>query len=164
MRRSYLLLLLASMTLVACSTEMSLRARAEAEQEVRTRFDSWVRALNNMDLDSLAPMHHAVPELTVIWPDGRVAHGWQEEEALHQEEMQGVDRINFGVQNVEIQILSPRVALVIFRHSTDIIMQDGERGTPKAGHVSMIWIRDRQDDQWKIQMEHHSVRAVTAEG
>jgi ketosteroid isomerase-like protein len=141
---------------------MSLRARAEAEQEVRARFDAWVLAMNNMDMDSLSVMHHAVPELTVVWPDGRVAHGWEEEEVLRQESLQGVDRINFGVQNVEVQVLTPRIALVVFRHSTDVIMEDGERGTPNAGHVSMVWVRDRSDDQWKVLMEHHSVRQIPA--
>ncbi|UCG88433.1 MAG: nuclear transport factor 2 family protein [Gemmatimonadota bacterium] len=164
MRQSHLLVLLASTTLVACSPEMSLRARAEAEQEVRARFDTWVRAMNNMDMDSLLLMHHAVPELTVIRADGRVAHGWEEEEALHQEAMEGVDRINFGVQNVEVQVLTRRIALVTFRHSTDVILEDGERGEPYAGHVSMVWLRDREDDQWKIHMEHHSVRRTPTGG
>jgi uncharacterized protein (TIGR02246 family) len=164
MRRSYPLLLLACITLIACSTEMSLRARAEAEQEVRARFDTWVRAMNNMDMDSLLAMHQAVPELLVIWPDGRVAHGWEEERALHQESLEGVDRINYGVQNIEIQILSHDVALVTFRYSTDIMLDDGERGTPNAGYVSMVWVRDRADDQWKIRMEHHSVRRAAPQG
>ena len=163
MRRSYLLVLLASVTLVACWTEMSLRARSEAEQEVGARFDAWVRATNNMEMDSLAAMHDAVPELKVIWTDGQVAHGWEEEEALHREALTGVDRINFGVQNVEIEILAPRVALVVFRHSTDVILENGERGAPYAGHVSMVWVRDRADDQWKIHMEHHSVRRTPGE-
>lgn len=158
MRRSYPLLLLACMILIACSSEMSLRARMVAEQQVRARFDTWVRAMNNMDVDSLLAMHQNVPELTVIWPDGRVAHGWEEERALRQEALEGVDRINFGVKNVEIQILSRSIALVTFRSSTDVMLDDGERGIPSAGYVSMVWVRDRADNRWKIRMEHHSVR------
>jgi uncharacterized protein (TIGR02246 family) len=158
MRRSHLLLVLAGATLLACYAEMSLRARTEAEREVQARFDTWVRAMNNMDLDSLLVLHNPVPELTVIWPDGRVARGWEEESAQHEQSMQGVDRVNFGVQNVEIQVLSPAVALVTFRHSTDVILADGERGSPTAGSVTLVWTKDRADDLWKIHLEHHSVR------
>ncbi len=162
MRRYPLLLLPASIALLGCTAELSLRARAEAEQAIQTRFDSWVRATNNMDLDSLLELHNPVPELTVIWADGRVAHGWEEERQLHEESMRGVDRVNFGVQNVEIQILSRAIAVVTFRHSTDVILADGERGTPTAGFVTMVWVKDRADDEWKIQLEHHSVRPPQA--
>jgi hypothetical protein len=88
---------------------------------------------------------------------GRVAHGSEEHEALHQRSFEGVDRINFGVQNVEIQILTRRIALVTFRHATDIILTNGERAAPNAGYVSMVWLKDRADNQWKVHMEHHSV-------
>jgi len=158
MRRSHLPLMLAGVALVACTSQLSLRGRAEAEQEVQARVDMWVRATNNMDLDSLLVLHSQTPELTVIWPDGRVAHGWEEEKELHEQAMQGVDRINFGVQNMEIQILSRDIALVTCRHSTDVILADGERGTPTAGFVTMVWTRDRVDGEWKILLEHHSVR------
>ena len=160
MRRSQLLLAFTCVALVACSTEMSLRARTEAQQELQARVDTWVRAMNNMDLDSLLTMHHAVPELKVVWPDGRVTHGWDEEQALHREAVEGVDRINFGVQNIEIEVLKRDVALVTFRHSTDIILEDGERGMPTAGAVSMVWVKD--GGQWMIHMEHHSVRPPSA--
>jgi len=158
MRRSHLMLVLASVAVVGCSTELSLRARAEAEQAVQAKMDTWVRAMNNMDLDSLLALHNPVPELTVIWADGRVAHGWDQEQELHEQAFQGVDRVNFGVQNIEIQILSRDIGLVVCRHSTDVILDDGERGTPTAGFVSMVWTKDPADDQWKILMEHHSVR------
>ena len=160
MRRSHLLLACICVTLVACSVDMSMRARTEAEQELQTRVDDWVRAMNNMDLAFLATMHHRVPELKVIWPDGRVAHGWDEEQALHQEAAEGVDRINFGVQNVEIEVLTRDIALVTFRHSTDIIREDGERAMPTAGSVTIVWVKD--DGEWKIHLEHHSVRPPTA--
>lgn len=158
MRRSHLLLMLAGVALIACSSELSLRARAEAEQAVQARVDTWVRAMNNMDLDSLLVLHSQTPELTVIWADGRVAHGWEEEKQLHEQALQGVDRVNFGVQNIEIQVLSREIALVTFRHSTDVILADGERGTPTAGFVTMVWTKDRADGEWKILLEHHSVR------
>lgn len=158
MRRSHLMLVLASVAVVGCSTELSLRTRAEAEQAVQARVDTWVRAMNNMDLDSLLVLHSQTPELTVIWADGTVAHGWEEEEQLHEQALQGVDRVNFGVQNIEIQVLSRDIALVTFRHSTDVILADGERGTPTAGFVTMVWTEDPADGEWKILMEHHSVR------
>ena len=160
MRRSHLLLVFICVALVACSVDMSVRARTAAVQELNTRIDAWVRATNNMDLDFLATMHHRVPELKIIWPDGRVAHGWDEEQALHQEATEGVDRINYGVQNVEIEVLTRDVALVTFRHSTDIILEDGERGMPTAGSVTMVWVKD--GGEWKIHLEHHSVRPPSA--
>jgi ketosteroid isomerase-like protein len=160
MRRLPLLLVFTCITLVACSVDMSVRARTEAEQELQTRVDDWVRAMNNMDLAFLATMHHRVPELKVIWPDGRVAHGWDEEQALYQQATEGVDRINFGVQNVEIEVLTRDIALVTFRHSTDIIREDGERGMPTAGSVTIVWVKDA--GEWKIHLEHHSVRPPSA--
>ena len=162
MRRSHLLLSLTCITLIGCTPEMSLRARAEAEQQIQAHMDTWVRGMNNRDWDTLLLMHHAVPELKVIWQDGRIARGWEEEQALHQESLEGVDRINFGVQNVEIEVLTREIALVTFRHSTDVIMDDGERGTPTAGSVTMVWVKDDAGD-WKIHLEHHSVRPPAAE-
>ena len=160
MRRSYLFLVFICVALVACSVDMSVRARTAATQELNTRIDDWIRATNNMDLDSLAAMHHDVPELKVIWPDGSVAHGWEEEQAMHREAIEGVDRINFGVQNREIEILKRDVALVTLRHSTDIILEDGERGMPTEGSITMVWVK--VDDEWKVHLEHHSVRPPAA--
>ena len=157
MRRSFLLVAFASIALTACTRELSLRGLSEAQQEVQGRFDAWVLAMNNMDLTIMVQMSNAVPELTVISADGQVAHGSEEAEALHQRSFEGVDRINFGVQNVEIQILTRRIALVTFRHSTDIILTNGERAAPNAGYVSMVWLKDRADNQWKVHMEHHSI-------
>ncbi len=159
MRRLHLLPIFISVTLAACSVDMSVRARTAAVQELNTRIDAWVRATNNMDLDSLAAMHHNVPELKVIWPDGSVAHGWDEEQAMHQESTEGVDRINFGIQNREIEVLKRDVALVTLRHSTDIILEGGERASPNAGSVTMVWVKDH--GEWKIHLEHHSVRPQT---
>jgi len=160
MRRSHMLLTFICVTLVACSVDMSVRARTAATQELNTRIDDWIRATNNMDLDSLAVMHHDVPELKVVWPDGSVTHGWDEEQAMYRESIQGVARINFGVQNREIEVLRRDVALVTLRHSTDVILEDGERGSPTAGSVTMVWVKD--DGDWKIHVEHHSVRPPSA--
>ena len=160
MRRLQLLLVFICVALVACSVDMSVRARTAAVQELNTRIDDWIRATNNMDLDSLAVMHHDVPELKVIWPDGTVTHGWDEEQAKYREATEGVDRINFGVQNREIEVLKRDVALVTLRHSTDIILEDDERASPNAGSVTLVWVK--HDGEWKIHLEHHSVRPPSA--
>ena len=104
MRRSVLLVAFVSIALTACTREMSLRARTGADQEVRDRFDAWVRAMNNKDLRILVQMHSPSPEMTVISGDHQVAHGSAEQEELHRRSFEGVDRINFGVQNLEVQL------------------------------------------------------------
>jgi hypothetical protein len=84
MRRSRLpLVLVLVMVMAACWAEMSLRQRTEAEQAVTSRLNTWVRAINNGELDTLLLLHHRVSEVTVILGDGTEAHGWDEEEAIH---------------------------------------------------------------------------------
>ncbi len=161
MRCSRLPLVLACVLVMGCSTEMSLRQVTEAEQAVNSRLDTWVRALNNGELDTLLLMHHRVAELTVIWGTGLEAHGWEEEEAAYREFFAGIDRMNLAMQRPETQILSPQFAITTLRHSTDIIRQGGERDAPMAGHVTLVWVKDRTDGEWKIHLSHMSYRPPT---
>lgn len=159
MRRIRLpLVLVFVVVLASCSTEMSLRERTEAEQEVASRLDTWVRAINNTEMDTLLLMHHRVPQLTVIMGDGREAHGWDEEEALWREFYEGVDRVNLVMQREEIEIVNTRLAVTTLRHSIDIMLENGERLPPTAGHATIIWVKDKLDDEWKVHLSHISYR------
>jgi len=161
MRCSRLPLVLGCVVVMGCSTEMSLRQVTEAEQAVNSRLDTWVRALNNGELDTLLLMHHRVSELTVIWGTGQEAHGWEEEETFYREFFASIDRMNLAMQRPETQILTPRFAITTLRHSTDVIRADGERDAPMAGHVTLVWVKDPTDDQWKIHLSHMSFRPPT---
>jgi ketosteroid isomerase-like protein len=144
------------MVMAACWAEMSLRQRTEAEQAVTSRLNTWVRAINNGELDTLLLLHHRVSEVTVILGDGTEAHGWDEEEAMYREFFGGVDRVNLAMQRPETEILSPDVAITTLRHSTDIL-REGEERTPTAGHVTIVWVKDRMGE-WKIHLSHMSYR------
>jgi len=159
MRRSRLPLVLVFVVLLAsCSTEMSLRERSEAEQAVNARLNSWVRAINNAEMDTLLLMHHRVSELTVIMGDGTEANGWEEEEALYRSFFEGVERVNLVMQRADVEILSPELAITTFRHSMDTMPEDEERLPPVAGHGTILWVKDRMDNQWKIHLSHMSYR------
>jgi ketosteroid isomerase-like protein len=159
MRRSRLpLVIVFVVVLTACSAEMSLRQRSEAEQAVNARLNSWVRAINNAEMDTLYLMHHRVSELTVIMGDGREAHGWDEEEDLYRSFFDGVERVNLVMQREEVEILNTELAITTFRHSMDIMLPDEERRPPVAGHGTIIWVKDSRDDQWKIHLSHMSYR------
>jgi len=159
--------------MAACSTEMSLRQLTEAEQAINNRLNTWVRALNNSELDTLLLMHHQVPELMVILGDGTEAMGWSvavEGEVpattgrgpavqdMYRQLFSNIDRMNVAMQGPRTEILSLDFAITTLRHSTDVIYADGERAPPVAGHVTIFWVRDRMDDEWKIHLTHWSYK------
>lgn len=159
MRRSRLPLVLALVVVMAaCSTEMSLRQLTEAEQAINNRLNTWVRALNNSELDTLLLMHHRVPEVTVILADGSEAVGWEAEENLWRDFFAGFERINVNMLGPEIEILSPEFAITTFRHTTDIMRDETTRDPPAAGHVTIVWVMDRMDNEWKIHLTHMSYK------
>jgi len=152
MKRSNLVLVLACVTLVACTQEMTQREALSARQAVEGRANAWVTAWNNADRDSLAVFYHQVPELKVIWPDGQRTDGWEATETAIAEFYGGINYMNFGVTQLEVQVLSPNAALTTFRHSTDIVQRNGQRLPVRNGHAAVLWMMDQQDNSWKISM------------
>jgi len=150
MKRSNLVLVLACVMLVACTREMSQREMLAARQAVEGRANAWVTTWNNAARDSLASFYHQTPGLLVIWPDGARTEGWDAMEAAIAEFYGGINYMNFGVTQLQIQILSPSAAVATFRHSTDIVQRDGRRAPVRSGYGMMLWTLDQQDNLWKI--------------
>ncbi|MGD8726993.1 MAG: nuclear transport factor 2 family protein [Gemmatimonadales bacterium] len=150
MKRSKLVLVLACVTLVACAQEMTQREMLVVRQAVESRANAWVRTWNNADRDSLALFYHQAPELRVMWPDGGRTDGWEATEARLAEFYGGINYMNFGVTQLEVQVLSPESAITTFRHSTDIVQRNGQRQPLRNGQGMVLWILDPQDNHWKI--------------
>jgi len=150
MKRSNLVLVLACVTLIACTQEMTQREALLARQAVEGRANGWVQAWNNADRDSLAVFYHQVPDLKVVWPNGNRTDGWEATEAAIAEFYGGINFMNFGVTQLEVQLLSPTAAVTTFRHSTDIVQRNGQRLPVQNGQGMMLWMLDQDDNLWKI--------------
>ena len=154
----YATLLLTSL-LVACSDgELSVRQQFLAQASVSVQFDSWVRSINNRNHDSLALAYEQVPELKVLNIDGTVSRGWDEVSERWIEFFEGVDVVNFVTDVHEIEVLTKDLVLMTFRHSLDTERRDGEPGLSISGRGSIVWLRDVDDDLWKIRLLHLSAR------
>ena len=163
MRSSRWVLILACSSALACSPpNMSLREQRVIQQAVEGQLDSWVRAINNRESDSILAFYQHSYELTVVWADGQVSHGWDEEEAALKERFGSIERINFVKQNVQVEILSSDLALTIFRHSLDIVSTGGVRQRPASGSVTLLWARNLDDNLWRIHTQHVSVTPPSA--
>lgn len=149
--------------LAACSSEMSLRQQTEAEQAIAARLETYVRALNNSQLDTLLLMHNRVAQSTVILGGGTEANGWEEVEELYRSFFAGIDRMNMAMQRPQTEIFSTDLAITTLRHSTDVINEDGTRGAPVAGHMTILWKMDPRDGVWKIHLSHMSFKPPTVE-
>ena len=157
MKRSNVVLVLLCAAMVACAQEMTQREEALARQAVRDRASAWVKAMNSAQLDSIATFYLQAPELTVLWPDGRRTEGWDSTRVAIREFYGGINYMNFVVSEVEVQVLSPDAALSLLRHSTDIVQRNGQRLPVQAGQGSVLWVKDPEDNQWKIDMSHIAV-------
>ncbi len=69
--------------------------------------------------------------------------------------------MNFVMQSPEVQLLSPTVALVTFRHSTDIFRRQ-RRQPVSSGYGTMVWRREGDRPEWKIIAEHISLNPPSA--
>lgn len=139
MLRPTLLIGLSAVIVASCTQRMTRQEQAVEEQLVRDRATAWVRAYNNRTLDSLAEFYLQGPELTVAWPDGRRTRGWEEESAAQREYLREVTTMNLVVQDLQIEVFSPVVALTTFRHSADAV-----RGTERdlfTGLGTLVWTK-----------------------
>ena len=158
MRRSSPIAVSAAAALLACAgDELTIRQRLISEHDVTARYETWVRSMNNRDTDSLAALYHQVPELRVVWPDGRVSRGWEDVRTAQTAFFDGIERVNFVPQAREVAILSSTVAVTMLGYSLDVARFGGRRDEPASGIVTLIWVNDETDGLWKVHSQHVSV-------
>ncbi len=163
MRPSRFLAMLLLVGVIACSEPtLSVRERAVIEQTLEGQLQSWARAWNNGDRDSLAILYVQSPDLTVIWVDGRSRRGWDDEQMAQTSLFNSTERVNLVVQNPTVQVLSPEVALTTFNHSIDVVRLGGRREMVRSGAGTIIWVKDGLDAMWRIQTAHLSVTPPAA--
>lgn len=155
MLRTTLLVAAACAAVAGCAQELTRQERAVQEQILRDRVSGWSRALNNRDADSLATYYHQDEALTVAWPDGRRTRGWEEEAEAIRGMFRTVARMNLVVQDLEIDVLAPNVALATFRHSADIILTTTDRDI-FTGQGTLVWTKVGEEDVWRIRAEQIS--------
>ena len=137
--------------LIACTPELTDRERMVQQQMVETRMNTWVRALNNAQMDSLFGLYHQGDDLRVMWPNGRQTRGFEETQQAWRAFYGETDYMNFVTQSPSVEVLGPRVALATFRHSTDIVRQ-GQRQPVQAGYGVVVWKRESESADWRIHL------------
>lgn len=151
---------IAGVVLASCSPTMTPQDRAVEAQLVRDRTTAWVRAYNNRAVDSLATYYLQTADLTVVWPGGQRASGWEEESGIQRDYFRELRTVNMVAQDVRVEVLGMAAALVTFRHSTDEI-----RGSDRdlyAGQGTLVWVKPEPRAPWVIRAQHLSRAPVSA--
>jgi len=152
MLRHTLLIGLACTGLAACQPEMTRQDRAVEEQVVRDRVAGWARTFSNRDRDSLATFYEQSPDFSFAWPDGRRTNGWEEESKAQQDFFSAVTQTNLVLQDVKVEVFTPRLALATFRHAADFIA--GGSANPErnyfTGHGTMVWTKSDPKGLWVL--------------
>jgi hypothetical protein len=60
-------------------------------------------------------------------------------------------------QNPQVQLLTPDVAVVTFGHSIDVVRLGGRREMVRSGTGTVVWLKDAEDNRWRIHTAHLSV-------
>jgi hypothetical protein len=153
MVRHTLLIGLACVGLAACEQHMTPQDRAVEEQLLRDRVTGWARAFSNRNRDSLATFYEQTPEFTFAWADGRQTNGWDEESKAQQDFFANVTQTNLVPQDVKVEVFTPAVALVTFRHTADFIV-GGTGANPVRNYFSglgtMIWTKPDAKGLWLL--------------
>lgn len=157
MRRSILSTVIVSVALLGCeSPDLTAKQRAVEEQFVQGRVNAWTTALNNRELEDLAGMYENSPDLTVMWLEGAKSVGFEEYEAMIADFYGRARFMNFAAQSAYVDVLSSTVAIVTFRHSVDVQWFDTRRDV-WAGYGTLVFVKDSEDNLWKIHTQHISV-------
>lgn len=156
MVRSKLMVALACATLIACTGGMTQRERLLEQEVLQNRLATWVRVLNNARVDSLLALYMPGSEVRVVWPDGQRTQGWEALDEQVRYFYRSINYMNFVMQDPSTVVLSSEIAISNFRHSTDIVAAGGRRRPVSAGHGTLLWLKDPQDNLWKISLEHIS--------
>jgi len=151
MRVPAISLLAATVVLAACQPSLELTNReATVEQAfLADRFDAFQRVFNNAHVDSVLAIFNDAPEGTMVLPNGTRSTGPEEREQGLRSLFSSVQFMNFNPQNPQITVLSANSAVIAFRHTFDMVMNDTSRD-PFAGHGLMVWVRDLQAQQWNV--------------
>ncbi len=159
MRRAKLLVVVAAATLLACQpADLTRQELLQFQEQVDTRLAHWVEAKNNGQRDAVLAVYHEEDELLVMWPDGTVARGFEEQRRKLHDFFNAIRYMNFVPQQPRTEVINRRMAVTTFSHSTDLILQDSRREV-RPGRGTIVWMRDPADDVWKIHIEHLSTNA-----
>jgi ketosteroid isomerase-like protein len=158
MVRSKLVLVLVCATLVACTPDLTQRERMVERQAVQEQLTTWVRVLNNAKLDSILAMYYDGPEARIMWPNGSRSMGTEEVEQAWRGFYGGIQYMNFVMTDPAVEILSPRIAVTTFSHSTDVVRLSGR--TVEAGHGTLLWMKDSDDGVWRIYLQQLAIRTA----
>jgi hypothetical protein len=156
MRRSKWLLVLTCVAVMACSQEMTRREMLLEQQAVETRANAWVRVMANANLDSLVLYYDDSPTVNVVWPDGRMAKGFDNVGQNLREFYNSIQYMNIAMSQLEIEVLGRTSAQAVFRHSTDVVDRNNQRAV-FPGRGVLVWVKDADDNQWKIHTQLLSV-------
>ena len=159
MVRSKLMVALACATLIACTGGMTQRERLIEQDVLQNRLATWVRVTNNAQVDSLVALYMPGPDVRVVRPDGQRTQGWEQLDEKVKYFYRSINYMNFVMQDPRTVVLSTEVAISSFRHSTDIVAAGGVRRPVSAGHGTLVWLKDPQDNLWKISLQHISTNA-----
>ncbi len=157
MLRHSLVIGLACVGLAACQPSMSRQERAVEEQVIRDQLTAWTRAFTNRQQDSLAMFYHQSPDLTVAWPDGKRSSGWEEEQQAQRAFFSQAGQVNLVLQDVRVEVFTPTLAQVTFRHTADLIVGDiNPQRRYFTGSGTMIWMKPDARGSWVIHTEQIS--------
>jgi ketosteroid isomerase-like protein len=159
MRWSTLSVAIAGVVLMACSRpELTRQQRVVEQQFVQDRVTQWTQALNNKELDSLAAMYDQSPEMSVVWIEGHKTIGPEAYGEMIQDFYGRARYMNFALQTPIVEVLTPTVAVVTFRHSVDVQWFDTRRDV-WAGYGTLVLRKNPAEENavWKIHTQHVSV-------
>lgn len=156
MVRSILMLLLVCGALVACSPELTQRERMVEQQAVEGQLATWVRVMNNAKLDSVIAFYYDDPGTRIVWPSGERSLGPEQVAESWRQFYGSIQYMNFVMTDPNVEILSPRIALATFSHSTDVVRVGGR--IVEAGHGTLLWMKDPTDGAWKIYLQQLAIR------
>jgi hypothetical protein len=132
------------------------------QQELDGRVETWARLMNNARIDSLLAMYEQSPTLVVMRGNGSRSRGIDQEEEQLRAFYRDIQYMNFVMQSPTTELLSADVALTTFGHTTDVVGADNRRRPVVAGRGTIVWMRDAEEDVWKIHLLHISTNERSA--
>ena len=135
---------------------MTRRDMMLEQQAAEGIVNAWVRAMSNAQIDSLLLYYDETPAVHVVWPDGRMAKGYEGVEQTLREFYGEIQYLNFAMSQLEVEVLGRAAAQAVFRHSTDVVDRNNQR-VVYPGRGVMVLVKDDQDNRWKIHTQLLSV-------
>jgi hypothetical protein len=164
MRRHTFLIAVGGLALAACQPgTMTRQEIAVQEQTLQARVAAWAKAFSNRQRDSLAAFYDHTDLLMMAWPDGERTASWDEETAKQMTYFSQTNQLNLVLQDPQVEFLSPRVAVVTFRHAMDAIVGDvNPERRYFTGQGTTVWVRSSDDAPWVIRAGQISETPQTA--